>query len=121
MAGVIWQVLQSVPEIGLHTTLRNVVNRADPHDLRTADGKPNPEFKDTLREATYEQIGDDRMKLILNASMPLGGWTKSASSRKASYPPSDGTITFIGTARIGCGCISRWRTMLDRRSPSGAG
>jgi len=30
VVGVFWQV-RSVPEIGLHTTLRNVVNRVDPN------------------------------------------------------------------------------------------
>src|SRR3979411_2295152 len=60
VAGVFWQV-QSVPEIGLHTTLRNVVNRADPDYLRSTDREPRPDLRDSLREATYEQIGDERI------------------------------------------------------------
>ncbi len=61
VVGVFSQV-HSVPEIGLHTTLRNVVNRADPNDLRTADGRPAPEFRDLLREANYEEIGDGKVE-----------------------------------------------------------
>ncbi|HEY1378874.1 MAG TPA: sigma 54-interacting transcriptional regulator [Gemmataceae bacterium] len=61
VVGVFWQV-QTLPEIGLHTTLRNVVNRADPDYLRTADGLPSAELKDVLKEAAYEQIGDERIE-----------------------------------------------------------
>lgn len=74
VGGVLWQV-QSVPEIGLHTTLRNVVNRADPDFLRCMDGPPPAELRTLLREAAYEQIGDDRIETypqLLDARARLG-------------------------------------------------
>lgn len=61
VVGVIWQV-ESVPDIGLHTTLRNVVNRADANAIRAADGHPEADLRTVLVEATYEQIGDDRVE-----------------------------------------------------------
>src|SRR3954447_12995750 len=72
--GIFWQV-QSVPDIALHTTLRNVVNRADSNYLRTEDGQLAPELKDLLREANYEQLGDDRVETypqLLDARARLG-------------------------------------------------
>jgi transcriptional regulator with GAF, ATPase, and Fis domain len=74
VVGVFSQV-QSVPEIGLHTTLRNVVNRADPSFLRTIDGNESPELRTLLREAAYEQVGDDRIQTypqLLDAIGRLG-------------------------------------------------
>jgi transcriptional regulator with GAF, ATPase, and Fis domain len=61
VAGVLWQV-QTVPEIGLHTTLRNVVNRVDPQSVRTESGDRRSELAEQLREASYEQIGDERIE-----------------------------------------------------------
>ena len=58
VTGLLWQV-QTVPEIGLHTTLRNVVNRVDTQRVLTAEGQTDPDLKELLREATYEQIGDE--------------------------------------------------------------
>src|SRR5438477_5074058 len=61
VVGVFWQV-RSVPEIGLHTTLRNVVNRVDPNFVVTADGHELDGLKETLKEAEYEQIGGERIE-----------------------------------------------------------
>jgi transcriptional regulator with GAF, ATPase, and Fis domain len=56
--GVFWQV-QTLPEIGLHTTLRNVVNRVDTSLVLTAEGQSDLDLKNLLKEATYEKIGDE--------------------------------------------------------------
>src|SRR2546423_1899208 len=61
VTGVFWQ-FETVGEIGLHTTLRNVVNRADAENLRTADGQAGSEMPEILKEATYEQVGDQRIE-----------------------------------------------------------
>ena len=121
VAGVFWQVLQSVPEIGLHTTLRNVVNRADPEDLRTADGQPNPDFRETLREASYVEIGDEPIATYpqrLDAIGRLDGihFTEKndlAAGGRDNYVHWDGA----DWVRV----RSKLRISLEPRLPSGAG
>jgi transcriptional regulator with GAF, ATPase, and Fis domain len=61
VGGVFWQVL-TVPEIGLHTTLRNVVNRVDPNSVRAESGEALGAMAGHLPEASYEQIGDQRIE-----------------------------------------------------------
>src|SRR5205823_3925183 len=50
--------VQVVPEIGLHTTLRFVVNRPDPEYLRMANDRPLP----VLDDAAFESVGDQRVQ-----------------------------------------------------------
>jgi transcriptional regulator with GAF, ATPase, and Fis domain len=72
VTGVFWQV-QTVPEIGLHTTLRNVVNRADPEYLWSRSIAASEDIKIYLKEATYEQVGDSRVETYPQLLDAIGG------------------------------------------------
>jgi transcriptional regulator with GAF, ATPase, and Fis domain len=85
VAGVFWQVL-SIPEIGLHTTLRNVVNRADPNFLVIVEGPTSSDPRELLREASYEQIGDDRIETYPQLLDARAGLSRATFVERDSLP-----------------------------------
>jgi transcriptional regulator with GAF, ATPase, and Fis domain len=85
VAGVFFQV-QSVPEIGLHTTLRNVVNRVDVEHLRTVEGFGEREFQTKLKEATYERIGDERVETYPQLLDAIARLSRTAFAEKDHLP-----------------------------------